>query len=205
MNLYDRYLLPHVLHIACGLKPFRMQRSKVVPAARGRILEVGAGSGLNFSFYDPSAVELLFALEPDPGMQAKARRAARGLPFEIEMLGLRGEEIPLEDNSVDTVVITYTMCTIPGVDQALQQMRRVLKPGGKMLFTEHGRAPDAAVRKWQDRLNPAWKRLAGGCHLNREIPALIENAGFRFDHLEQDYLPGWKPVTFNYWGVASSR
>lgn len=205
MNLYDRYVLPHVLHIACGLKPFRMQREKVVPAASGRILEVGSGSGLNFSFYDPAKVERLLALEPDPGMQAKAQRAARGLGFEIEMLGLRGEEIPLEDNSVDTVVITYTMCTIPGVDEALQQMRRVLKPGGKMLFTEHGRAPDAAVRRWQDRLNPTWKRFAGGCNLNREIPVLIKGAGFRLDHLEQDYLPGWKPVTFNYWGAASVR
>lgn len=201
-SLYDRYVLPHVLHFACGLDVFTEQRRRVVPAATGRVLEVGAGSGLNFPFYDPERVDHLYALEPEAQMQVRARGAAAGLQFPVEMVGLRGEEIPLDDDSVDTVVITYTLCTIPDVDTALRQMRRVLRPGGRLLFCEHGRAPDEAVRRWQDRVTPAWKKLAGGCHLNRDIPALVRQGGFRTETLDCAYLRGWKPLTFNYWGAA---
>ncbi len=203
MSLYDRYVLPHVLHLACGLKPFRYQRRLVVPGASGRVLEVGAGSGLNLPYYQPAQVSELILLEPEEGMQVKLRRAAARHALPVELVGLRGEEIPLEDDSIDTIVITYTMCTIPDLPAALAQMRRVLKPGGRMLFSEHGAAPDESVRRWQDRINPTWKKLAGGCNLNRCVDHEIREAGFRLERLDQGYIPGPKPWCYNYWGTAS--
>lgn len=128
-----------------------------------------------------------------------------GARFPVEFIGLSGEDIPLDNNSMDTVVTTYTLCTIPDAAKALSEMRRVLKPDGKLLFAEHGRAPDAAVRRWQDRLNPLWMRIAGGCHLNRDIPALIQAAGFAVERLEQGYLRGPRPMMFNYLGSATPQ
>lgn len=205
MGLYSRYILPRVIHFACGLKPNMRQREKVVPRARGRVLEVGIGSGLNLPFYDPAKVSKVWGLDPAPEMTRMAKRAADSLPFEVEFIGLPGDEIPLEDNSVDTVLVTYTLCTIPDTTPALRQMSRVLRPGGELIFCEHGAAPDADVRRWQDRLNPMWKRIGGGCNLNRSIPALIEAGGFRIKNLDTMYLPGWRPVSFNYWGTAIPR
>ena len=181
------------------------QRQKVVPRARGRVLEIGIGSGLNLQFYDPAKVSRVWGLDPAPEMIQMAQRAARALPFEVELIGLPGDEIPLGDASVDSVLVTYTLCTIPDTTAALRQMRRVLRPGGELIFCEHGAAPDASVRRWQDRLNPMWQRLAGGCNLNRAIPLLIEAGGFRITSLDTMYIPGWRPGTFNYWGTAVSR
>lgn len=205
MGLYSRYILPRVIHFTCGLKPNMCQREKVVPHARGRVLEVGIGSGLNLPFYDSANVTKVWGLDPAPEMTRIAEGAARSLPFEVEFTGLPGEEIPLEDGSVDTVVVTYTLCTIPDTTAALRQMSRVLRPGGELLFCEHGAAPDARVRRWQDRLNPLWKRLGGGCNLNRPIPTLIEAGGFRIKCLDAMYIPGWRPASFNYWGTAVPR
>ncbi|MBK6981568.1 MAG: class I SAM-dependent methyltransferase [Betaproteobacteria bacterium] len=205
MGLYDRHVLPRLVHLACGLKPTMRQRGKVVPQARGRVLEVGIGSGLNLPFYDAAKVSKVWGLDPSQEMIGMARRAAASLPFEVEFIGLPGDEIPLDDASIDTVVVTYTLCTIPDAAAALRQIDRVLRPGGELIFCEHGEAPDAGVRRWQDRLNPVWKRLAGGCHLNRPIPALIEAGGFRITRLETMYVPGWRPASFNYWGAAVSR
>ena len=205
MALYSRYILPRVVHFTCGLKPNMRQREKVVPHARGRVLEVGIGSGLNLPFYDPANVSKVWGLDPAPEMTQIAERAARSLPFEVEFIGLPGDEIPLEDGSVDTVVVTYTLCTIPDTTAALRQMSRVLRPGGELLFCEHGAAPDARVRRWQDRLNPLWKRVGGGCNLNRPIPALIEAGGFRIKSLDTMYIPGWRPASFNFWGTAVPR
>jgi ubiquinone/menaquinone biosynthesis C-methylase UbiE len=205
MGLYSRYILPRVVNFACGLKPNMRQREKVVPHARGRVLEVGIGSGLNLPFYDSANVTKVWGLDPAPEMTRIAERAARSLPFEVEFIGLPGDEIPLEDGSVDTVVVTYTLCTIPDTTAALRQMSRVLRPGGELIFCEHGAAPDARVRRWQDRLNPLWKRLGGGCNLNRTIPALIEAGGFRIKRLDTMYIPGWRPASFNYWGTAVPR
>lgn len=205
MGLYDKYILPKVVHLACGLKPIMRQREKVVPRARGRVLELGIGSGLNLPFYDAANVSKVWGLDPSPEMTRMARRAAEALPFEVEFIGLPGGEIPLEDNSVDTVVVTYTLCTIADTAPALRQASRVLRPGGELVFCEHGAAPDASVRRWQDRLNPVWKRLGGGCNLNRPIPAIIEEGGFRITSLETMYVPGWRPASFNYWGTAVSR
>jgi ubiquinone/menaquinone biosynthesis C-methylase UbiE len=205
MGLYSRYILPRVVHFTCGLKPAMRQREKVVPRARGRVLEVGIGSGLNLPFYDSTKVNKVWGLDPAPEMTRMAERAARSLPFEVEFIGLPGDEIPLEDESVDTVLVTYTLCTIPDTTLALRQMRRVLRRGGELIFCEHGAAPDASVRRWQDRLNPIWKRLGGGCNLNRAIPALIEAGGFRINSLDTMYIPGWRPASFNYWGTAIPR
>jgi ubiquinone/menaquinone biosynthesis C-methylase UbiE len=205
MGFYDRHILPHVINLACGVKPIRYQRQKVVPQAEGRVLEVGIGSGLNLPFYDVAKVEKLWGLEPAPEIRRMAEKAAAGAPFPVEFIDLPGETIPLDDDSVDTVVITYTLCTIADAVRALHEMRRVLKPGGQLLFAEHGRAPDAAVQRWQDRLTPIWKRIGGGCHLNRDIPGLLEQGGFAVGRLETMYLPGPRPMTFNYWGAAIPR
>jgi len=205
MGIYSKYILPRAVHFACSLKPNMRQREKVVPLASGEVLEIGVGSGLNFSFYDPSRVTKLWGLEPSAEMRRLAAGAVRSLPFQFEFIDLPGEEIPLDANSVDTVLVTYTLCTILETQPALRGMARVLRPGGKLIFCEHGAAPDAEVRRWQDRLNPIWKRMAGGCHLNRAIPELIRSGGFEIDSLDTMYIPGWRPAAFNYWGAASPR
>jgi len=203
MGFYADRVLPHVIHLTCGTKPISMQRAKVVPQAEGRVLEVGMGSGLNLAFYDPERVEMVWGLEPSPGMRRKAQENLARAPFEVRWLDLPGEQIPLEDRSADTVLLTYTLCTIPDVAAALFQMRRVLKPGGRLIFCEHGAAPDESVRRWQDRINPLWRRLAGGCNVNRPIPRCIEEGGFEIRQIETMYLPGPRLATFNYWGWAT--
>lgn len=205
MSVYDDYVLPHLIHLACGTKPVRRQREKVVPWASGRVLEIGMGSGLNLPYYDRERVERVWGLEPSAGMRRKAAKRLRGAGFPVELLDLPGEEIPLDDDSVDTVVLTYTLCSIADWRPALQQMRRVLKPGGALVFCEHGEAPDAGVRKWQRRLDPIWQRVAGGCHLARPIPRLLEDAGFAIDRMESAYIPGPRFASFNYWGTAQGR
>lgn len=205
MGWYSQYILPRVVHFTCGLKPNMRQREKVVPRALGRVLEVGVGSGLNFPFYDASKVTKVWGLDPSLEMTRMAEQIARALPFEVEFIGLPGDQIPLDDNSVDTLLVTYTLCTIPDTTPALRHMSRVLRPGGELIFCEHGAAPDVSVRRWQNRLNPIWKRFGGGCQLNRPIPALIEAGGFRIKGLETMYIPGWRPASFNYWGSAVPR
>jgi len=206
MGLYDRYILPKVLDWSCGAKPVRKQREKVVPLAEGRVLEIGIGTGLNLPFYDAARVERLIGLDPAAQMLSRAKGRAEQLSFEVEYLALEGERIPLEADSVDTVLMTYTLCTIADGNTALKGMRRVLKPGGRLIFCEHGKAPDAAVRRWQNGLNPLWGLIGGGCNLNRDIPALIEGAGFAIDDLQKMYLPGTPRFAgFNYWGTARAR
>jgi len=205
MGFYSHYILPWSTNFACSGKPFARQRKKIVPRARGRVLEVGIGSGLNLPFYDSSMVEKIWGLEPVPEMRAMAEKVAGEIDIPVEFLDLPGEEIPLDDQSVDTVLVTYTLCTIPDVTAALAQMRRVLKPDAKLLFSEHGLAPDEGVRRWQNRIDPLWSRIAGGCHLNRPIDALITGAGLRIEELDTMYLPGLRTHTFNYWGAAVPR
>ncbi len=203
MSFYDRHVLPKVLDWSCGTKPVRRQRQKVVPLAAGRVLEIGIGSGLNLPYYDPKKVERVIGLDPAEEMLAYARRRSETLPFAVEYLVLDGENIPLEGRSVDTVLVTYTLCTIPDAIAALEGMRRVLKPGGRLIFCEHGKAPDESVLRWQRRLNPIWNRIGGGCNLDRDVPAMIEAAGFRIDALDSMYLPGAPRFAgFNYWGSA---
>ena len=205
MSLYSRYVLPPMVHLACSAKPTMRQREKVVPLAEGRTLEIGIGTGLNLPYYQKDRVTRLWGLDPSPEMRTRAERAARAVPIEVELIDLAGDEIPLERDSVDTVVSTFTICTIPETEPALREMERVLKPGGSLIFCEHGSAPDVEVRRWQDRLNPIWRRMSGGCNLNRPIPGLIERGGFRIRKIEESYIPGWRFASFNYWGVATHR
>jgi ubiquinone/menaquinone biosynthesis C-methylase UbiE len=179
------------------------QREKVVPLAQGQVLEIGIGSGLNMPFYDVTRVSHIWGLEPSAEMWAIAQKNARQHHLDAEFIQSGAESIPLENNCVDTVVMTYTLCTIPETEAALDEIGRVLKPGGKLIFCEHGVAPDESVRRWQNRLNPVWKKFSGGCNLDRPIPDLLKRSGFKCSDLQTMYLPGWKPASFNYWGTAS--
>ena len=202
MGFYDKYLLPRLVHFTCGQNPSMRQRQKVVPMAEGRVLEIGIGSGLNIPFYDTQRVEYLWGLDPSAEMWAIAQKNAAEHHLDAEYIQSSAETIPLDNNIADSVLMTYTMCTIPDIHQALDEVRRVLKPSGKLIFCEHGKAPDLNIQRWQNRLNPIWKSLAGGCNMNRPIASLLEKSGFRSDDLQTMYLPGWKPATFNYWGTA---
>jgi ubiquinone/menaquinone biosynthesis C-methylase UbiE len=201
-NWYERHLLPYVIDVACGVKPVRRQRQKVVPLAQGQVLEIGIGTGLNLEYYDKSRIRKIVGLDPALEMHRLARKrlAKTGLP--VELVGLSAERIPFEDASFDTVLMTYTLCSIPDPVAALKEMRRVLKPGASLIFCEHGLAPDASVRRWQDRLTPIWMKLGGGCHLNRDIPRLLKEAGLHLTDLQTMYLPGPRPFGYNYWGTA---
>jgi len=170
MGIYEKYVMPKLVHFTCGLKPTMKQREKVVPLAEGRVLEIGIGSGLNIPFYAAHKIKHLWGLDPSSEMWSIARKNAAQHHIDVEFIQSGAEAIPLDSNSADTVVMTYTMCTIPEVRSALDEIRRVLKPGGKLVFCEHGLAPDKDVQRWQNRLNPAWKILGGGCNLNRPIP-----------------------------------
>jgi len=201
-NWYERHVLPWLVDIACSVQPVWRQRQKVVPLAQGRVLEIGIGTGLNLEHYDQARIEKIVGLDPGLEMHPKARRRSRLAGLEVELVGLSAERIPYDDRSFDTVLVTYALCTIADPLAALKEMRRVLKPGGRLVFCEHGLAPDASVRRWQARLTPLWARVAGGCHLDRDIPGLLKAAGFRSVDIEQMYLPGPRPLTCNYWGTA---
>lgn len=201
MGIYSRHVLPWVLDRTMAQAQLRAYRNRVVGAARGRVLEVGAGSGRNFAHYGAGVGELL-ALEPAPEMTAKARRAAAAAGRAVTFLEASGEAIPLDDRSVDAVVTTWTLCSIPDALGALAEARRVLRPGGELLFVEHGLAPEARVRRWQRRLTPLWKRCGGGCHLDRAIDALVREAGFTLDDVRTGYAKGPRFATFMYEGRA---
>ena len=181
------------------------QRQKIVPLAYGNVLEVGIGTGLNFAYYDTVKVDRLFALDPSEEMWALAKEQLNTSQINTEFTKGYAEEIPLDSNSIDSIVITYTMCTIPDVEASLSEMRRVLKTHGELIFCEHGIAPDKSVRRWQNLLNPIWKTVGGGCNLNRNIPKMLVEGGFNINNLETMYIPGFKPASYNYWGVAKPR
>lgn len=205
MGFYEKHILPHFINCACSTKPMMKQREKVVPLATGTVLEIGIGTGLNLPYYDARRVKRVIGLDPSERSWKLAGKRASQVPFEVDFIGLPGEQIPLDDDAVDTVLVTYSLCTIPDPASALQGMRRVLRPGGRLLFCEHGLAPDAAVARWQARINPLWRPIAGGCNLNRDIPALLSDGGFTVDNLDTAYLPGTPRFAgFNYWGGATA-
>ena len=200
---YDRRLLPYLLDLACSMKVVSRQREKVGPRAEGTVLEIGIGTGLNMAYYDKSKVTKIIGLDPTLEMHRLAKKRIADAGLDVELIGLSAEKIPLEDESLDTILVTFTLCSIPDPAAALNEMNRVLKPSGKLIFCEHGRAPDESVRRWQSRLNPIWNRFAGGCHLDRDVPALLKDSGFRSEDLQTGYLQGPRPLTFYYWGEAS--
>lgn len=204
MGFYQDQVLPLLIHLAMRQCNLAVYRSRVIPSAHGRVLEIGIGSGLNLPFYEPKTKEVI-GLDPSAKLLGMARRSMRPRAFPLDLIEASAEAIPLDDHSIDTVVTTWTFCSIPDVKGALCEIRRVLKPGGRLLFVEHGLAPDSPVRWWQDRLTPIWKRVGGGCHLNRAIGALIEGAGFRIERLATGYMRGPKPMTFMYEGSARPR
>jgi len=205
MHFYDKYILPSAVNWACKQRPMTFQRMKVIPFAKGNVLEVGIGSGLNLPYYSQEKVTHLTAIEPSLETWKKNKVNTKELSFGFEFHQAFAENIPAENNSFDTVILTYTLCTIKDAYKSLEEIRRVLKPSGKLLFCEHGKAPDKAVQQWQNRINPFWKMVGGGCNLNKDIPKLIEGNGFLIKKLESLYIPGWKPASFNYWGSAEIR
>jgi len=204
-GLWDRYVLPPLIACTCSAKPIMKQRAKIVPEADGVVLEVGCGSGTNFDLYDPAKVKHLHAIEPSEGMILRAKETwdatRRETPCDIHHCG--GEAVPLDDNSVDTAVVTFVLCTIPDWQSSLQELRRVLKPSGRVLYSEHGLAPDEGVAKWQRRVEPVWKRLAGGCHLTRDTKQMLESEGFTIEQHDAMYLPSTPRIAgFSVWGSA---
>jgi ubiquinone/menaquinone biosynthesis C-methylase UbiE len=205
MGLYSRYVLPTLVSCGCGAPPIADLRRKVVPRAEGVVLELGMGTGLNLGFYDPQKVTRVYGLEPERGMLARACRRTAQAPVRVKVLRESAEAVSLPDESVDTVVVTFAMCTIPDAAAALHGARRVLKPGGRLLFCEHGRSPDPEVFRFQTRIEPAWARVFGGCHLTRDIPALIRDAGFVIDDLDAGYMPkSPRFAGYMYRGVATA-
>lgn len=201
MGFYQEQVVPILINLVMRQKNLAAYRGRVVPAAEGRVLEIGIGSGLNLPFYSRNVAHVI-GIDPSPKLLGMARRAERPRTGSVEFLQGSAEEIPIESAAVDTVVTTWTLCSIPDAQRALREMHRVLKPGGRLLFVEHGRAPDPNVVWWQDRLTPAWKCVGGGCHLNRDIRALVEGGGFQLDRFETGYMRGPKPMTFMYEGSA---
>ena len=202
MGFYNRWILPQVIELTMRQKNFAPFRERTAGAARGRVLEIGIGSGLNLSSFRPD-IESVCGVDPSAELLAKARDRVENVGFPVRLLEASSEKLPLENRSFDTVVMTFTLCSIPDAAAALLEIRRVLKPEGELLFAEHGRAPDSDVMLWQDRITPIWKLIGGGCHLNRKVDYLIQAAGFRLERLSagyQKFAP--RPFSFFYEGVA---
>lgn len=202
MGFYSRHILPHLINLTMGAGMLKKYRQRTVAKARGSVLELGFGSGVNLPYYNPELIEKYYAVEPDGGLLKLAQKRINKAPFKVEVLQMGAEQIILPDDSIDTVLSTWTLCTIPDIEAALAQARRVLKPGGQLIFVEHGLAPETRVASWQQRLTPYWKRCAGGCHLDRQTDVLLLNAGFVLQDLATGYLGRPKTMTFMYEGAA---
>jgi|SRR5437667_1640699 len=202
MSFYAKHILPHLIDLTMRNKETKRLRTEWVPNARGDVLEIGIGSGLNLPFYSHD-VHHVYGVDPSLELLRMAHKRAMGLSVRVDFLSQSAEKpLPLTDESIDTVVMTWTLCSIPQPSRALREMRRVLKADGRLLFIEHGHSSDSRVVTWQDRLTPFWKRIAGGCHLNRKIDDLITEAGFRITDLRTFYFPGPRPMTYTYQGMA---
>lgn len=204
MSFYEDKILPPLLDCLCAMKSVSRERAKIVPLAEGRVLEVGMGSGLNFQLYDRARVERVIGVDPSEPMLAKARSRAAELALPVDFHACGGEAVPMDTASVDTVLFTYSLCTIPDAPAALAEARRVLKPGGRLLFCEHGASHEPGVYRWQTRFNPAWNRVAGGCNMNRNVRSLIEDAGFKVEDIHTEYVPGIPRILgYHYLGAAA--
>lgn len=200
-GVYARYVLPRLIELAMKNKAAGKERARFVPRASGVVLEIGVGSGLNLPIYGP-AVQKLYALDPSSELLRMARPRAKQASFPVEFLEQSAESIPLADESVDTVVTTWTLCSIPDAARALREMRRVLRHDGRLIFIEHGRSPDPGVVRWQDRLTPWWRRISGGCHLNRPIDRILELGGFQVSEMDSGYGTGPRVAAYLYRGIA---
>ena len=202
MGFYAKHVLPRLIDLSMRNKDASRLRAAWIPHARGEVLEIGIGSGLNLRYYSPE-VRHVYGVDPSVELQRLALGRVANGRIPVEFLSQSAEApLPLSTASVDTVVITWTLCSIPNAAQALHEMRRVLKREGRLIFLEHGRSPDASVVAWQDRLTPVWKRFTGGCHLNRKVDELIASAGFEITELKTGYMPGPRPMTYMYQGFA---
>jgi SAM-dependent methyltransferase len=202
-SFYERHILPHLINCACGCPAIRALRCEVVPQAEGRVLELGVGSGLNLAHYDPGKVASVTGIDPSEALRRKAAAAPRPGGLTVEVLEGEAEALPFEAASFDTVLTTFTLCSVRSTEQTLAEARRVLKPGGRLLFAEHGLSPDADVQRWQRRLEPLWVRIAGGCHLTRPVAAGIAAAGFVIEQVQAQYMPkGPRPLGWAEVGVA---
>jgi SAM-dependent methyltransferase len=203
MSFYKDSIYPRLVDILGDPPPIQKVRQQIIPLAQGEVLEIGAGSGANFVHYDATRVSKLYALEPNPGMIRLAQKQLQRTRLNIEFLGLPGERIPLDDNTIDTVVSTFTLCTIPGIMEAIQGLARVLKPDGRLIFFELGLSPDPAVQRWQKRLEPLQHWLFQGLYLTRDIPALLMEGGFQIQQTEMGYLAQFpKSLSYCWWGIA---
>lgn len=201
LNFYERWILPPLLDLVMRQKQLEKYRCEVVAAARGQVLEIGVGSGLNFPFYN-KRVETVIGIDPSPHLLAKAQRRAAVAGVRAELLQGTATAIPLADSTIDTIVMTWALCSVPDPLLALREMRRVLKPNGRMLFIEHGLCPEASVESWQHRLTPMWRHVSGGCHLDRKMDDLMRSAGFELTEFKNEYAEGPRIFTYMYEGCA---
>lgn len=204
-NFYERKVLPKLCNYCCGSKPIEKQRKKVVPNAKGVVLEIGMGTGLNLPYYDKNNITKIIGLDPSKESNKFAKELADKNNIDIEFLQSGAEEINLPDQSIDTILITYTLCTIPELRPSLNEIKRVMRNDGKVLFLEHGKSPDKRVQKFQNFLNPVWGKVFGGCNLNRDIPSLLIESGLKINKLNEMYIPKTpKFIGYNFWGEASN-
>ena len=201
MAFYSKYILPRLIDLAMKNPATTECRSRIVPRATGRVLDVGIGSGLNLPFYGP-CVTKLWGIDPSSELLEMTRPMLKSVPFPVELLTHSAEEIPLPESSIDTIVLTWTLCSIPDPARALREMRRVLRVGGQLIFAEHGLSPDHGIQAWQHRLNPIWRRIAGGCNMDRKIDDLLLAGGFKTAELSTSYLPGPRILTYTFQGLA---
>ena len=202
MRFYSRNILPWLIKWVCSSGSSDTKRAMVVPLARGRVLEIGIGAGNSLAHYDGSLVSHLTAIDPLEEVWKKRNVNLSELPFEVEYIRAGAESIPAKDASFDSAVTTFTLCSVNDIHKSLTEIHRVLKPGGVLLYSEHGRSPHSSTERWQNRVNPLWKRVSGGCNLNRDIPGLLEEHGFNIEDIRTEYMPGWRLTSYSYWGSA---
>ena len=203
MNWWERHMVPRLISTCCAQPQIMKARSRIVPQASGDVLELGCGGGINMEFFDPAKITRFCGIDPSPGLLERSHAAAKAKGMDADIRGGIGEAIPFADGEFDTVLVTFTLCSVQEQMQVLKEMRRVLRPGGKALFLEHGGAPDASVQKWQRRIEPVWKHIGGGCHLTRPISRAYEAAGFKIASVEKGYMPTTpRPMGWVEWGEA---
>jgi SAM-dependent methyltransferase len=203
MSWWERHVVPRLICACCGQPQIMKARSRVVPQSDGAVLELGCGGGINMEFYDPARISRFCGVDPSPGLLEKSRAAAQAKGMEADIRAGVGEALPFADAEFDTVLVTFTLCSVEDQARVLSEMRRVLKPGGKALFLEHGGAPDVSIQKWQRRIEPVWKRIGGGCHLTRPVTSAYEAAGFSIASGERQYMPKTpRPFGWIEWGEA---